>query len=140
MFLPGCYLLSTAFFLTWHIVVASFPGQPHSFCSSVCVDNNTRMRKSGDTSRRTGKNGVGLGTRLIVCMVELDSLKQLTSVYYCMLLSTYRLYEMFYHSSHDTMLNPVYIPPDALEEVDSGVKIEDDEEITVNKNALDSED
>ena len=26
--------------------VASFPGLPHSFCSSVCVDNNTRMRKS----------------------------------------------------------------------------------------------
>ena len=41
--------------------------------------------------------------------------------------------------SHDTMLNPVYIPPDALEEMDAGKIIEDDDEITVNKGALDAD-
>ena len=35
------------------------------------------------------------------------------------------------------MLNPVYIPPDALEEMDAGKTIDDDDEITVNKGALD---
>ena len=30
--------------------LASFPGLPRSFCSSVCVDNNTRMQKSGEGS------------------------------------------------------------------------------------------
>ena len=39
--------------------------------------------------------------------------------------------------SHDAMLNPVYVPPDALEEMDAGKTIEDDDEITVNKGALD---
>ena len=28
--------------------VASFPGLPRFFCSSVSVDNNTRMRKGGE--------------------------------------------------------------------------------------------
>lgn len=41
--------------------------------------------------------------------------------------------------SHDAMLNPVYIPLDALEEVDVGKTIEDDDEITVNKGALDAD-
>ena len=41
--------------------------------------------------------------------------------------------------SHDTILNPVYIPPDALEEMDAGKTIEDDDEITVNKGALDAD-
>ena len=47
-------------------------GLSRSFCSSVCVDNNTRMRKSGEecraalpsTQTEEPKNGVGLGTRL----------------------------------------------------------------------------
>ena len=55
--------------------LASFPGLPRFFCSSVSVDNNTRMRKGGEKlhpciivngNRRTEKNGVGLGTRLQV--------------------------------------------------------------------------
>ena len=33
-------------------------------------------------------------------------------------------------SSHDSMLNPVYIPPSALEEVDVEKTKEDDDEIT----------
>ena len=41
--------------------------------------------------------------------------------------------------SHDAMLNPVYIPLDALEEVDVRKTIEDDDEITVNKGALDAD-
>ena len=44
---------------------------------------------------------------------------------------------LVYIHSHDTMMNPVYVPPDALEDIDSGVNIED--EITVNKGALDSD-
>ena len=27
--------------------IALFPGLPHFFCSSVCIDNNTQMRKGG---------------------------------------------------------------------------------------------
>ena len=34
------------------------------------------------------------------------------------------------------MLNPVYVPPETLEETDGGGKIENDEEITVNMYAL----
>ena len=46
--------------------VASFPGLPHLFCSSVSVDNNTRMQKGGDYCQQKpkNKNRVGLGTRL----------------------------------------------------------------------------
>ena len=32
---------------TCTLQLASFPGLPHFFCSSVSVDNNTRMRKGG---------------------------------------------------------------------------------------------
>ena len=57
-------------------MLASFPGLPYSFCCSVCVDNSTRMRKSGEVrrssasinaNRTTEKNGVGLGMRLGAC-------------------------------------------------------------------------
>ena len=34
--------------------VASFPGLPRFFCSSVSVDNNTRMRKGGEKRGRPG--------------------------------------------------------------------------------------
>ena len=52
--------------------LASFPGLPRFFCSSVSVDNNTRMRKGGEKrpsaycqqKPKNRKNGVGLGTRL----------------------------------------------------------------------------
>ena len=52
--------------------LASFPGLPRFFCSSVCVDNNTRMlfrRPSASVyycqrKPKNRKNGVGLGTRL----------------------------------------------------------------------------
>ena len=36
------------------IIVASFPGLPCSFCSLVCVDNNTRMWRSGEEWGRPG--------------------------------------------------------------------------------------
>ena len=47
-------------------LLASFPGLPRFFCSSVSVDNNTRMRKGGEyhCQWKQEKNGVGLGTRL----------------------------------------------------------------------------
>ena len=32
-------------------IVASFPGLPRFFCSSVSVDNNTRMRPKGSEKR-----------------------------------------------------------------------------------------
>ena len=35
-------------------VLASFPGLPRSFCSSVCIENNARMRKSGEERGRPG--------------------------------------------------------------------------------------
>ena len=56
--------------------VASFPGLPRFFCSSVSVDNNTRMRKGGvfrcpsasvyycQRKPKNRINGVGLETRL----------------------------------------------------------------------------
>ena len=34
--------------------LASFPGLPRFFCSSVSVDNNTRMRKGGEKRGRPG--------------------------------------------------------------------------------------
>ena len=34
--------------------LASFPGLPRSFCSSVCVGINTRIRKSGEERGRPG--------------------------------------------------------------------------------------
>ena len=34
--------------------LASFPGLPHFFCSSVSVDNNARMRKGGEKRGRPG--------------------------------------------------------------------------------------
>ena len=53
--------------------VASFPGLPRFFCSSVSVDNNTRMRKGFrvllSTETEEQKNGVGLGTRLLILHV-----------------------------------------------------------------------
>ena len=36
--------------------LASFPGLPRFFCSSVSVDNNTRMRKGGEKRGRAAKN------------------------------------------------------------------------------------
>ena len=35
-------------------LVASFPGLPRFFCSSVSVDNNTRMQKGGEKRGRPG--------------------------------------------------------------------------------------
>ena len=43
-------------------MVASFPGLPRFFCSSVSVDNNTRMRKGGE-------NVEGL-VRFITCFMS----------------------------------------------------------------------
>ena len=34
------------------IHIASFPGLPRFFCSSICVDDNARMRKSGEERER----------------------------------------------------------------------------------------
>ena len=70
----------------WHATspLASFPGLhvPRFFCSSVSVDNNTRMRKGGEKrpsasmyycqrKPKNRKNGVGLGTRLITSSFSL---------------------------------------------------------------------
>ena len=54
---------------TYLLVLASFPGLPRFFCSSVCVDDNTQMRKSAfvyhcQRKPKNRKNGVGLGMRL----------------------------------------------------------------------------
>ena len=80
--------------------LASFPGLPRFFCSSVSVDNNTRMRKGGEKRGRAAKNaevfhvfrrpstsvyycqrkpknrknGVGLGTRLPMVSTQFSEL------------------------------------------------------------------
>ena len=41
--------------LKHQVLLASFPGLPRFFCSSVSVDNNTRMREGGEKRGRPGK-------------------------------------------------------------------------------------
>jgi len=88
------------------------------------------LKRSGDPA------GSSFG---VIISHSVTSLSKLMSVY-CILLTCGLCKIILLAHSHGTMLNPVYIPPNALEEADSSVKIEDDDEITVNKNALDSED
>ena len=57
--------------------LASFPGLPRFFCSSVSVDNNTRMRFRRPSvsvyycqrKPKNRKNRVGLGTRLFWSLI-----------------------------------------------------------------------
>ena len=71
-----CLMRFTVGSLTCTLGIASFPGLPRFFCSSVSVDNNTRMRKGVfrrpsasvyycQRKPKNRKNGVGLGTRLL---------------------------------------------------------------------------
>ena len=65
--------------------LASFPGLPVFFCSSVSVENNTQMWKGGPSASvyycqrkpKNRKNGVGLGTRLIRVTHILSSIVEL---------------------------------------------------------------
>ena len=58
--------------LFYRKTLASFPGLPRFFCSSVSVDNNTRMRKGGEKpflnrvllSTETEEQNKKQGTRL----------------------------------------------------------------------------
>ena len=48
------HILKSAMTVEYRVCSASLPGLPHSFGSSVCVDNNARMRKSGEERGRSG--------------------------------------------------------------------------------------
>ena len=84
----GECLVSTPLFMhTQAFLLALFPGLPRFFCSSVCVDNNTRIRVllSMQTEEQK-KNGLGLGTRLHFCYIyhnntEKYSVKYMNAAY-----------------------------------------------------------
>jgi len=107
------------------------------------LDKNGNCIERGVTSEADGNLlGIILGCvfGILLLLLFITILVIVIYVWRKRVTSRYSLPTVDKFSSHGTMLNPVYIPPDALEEADSGVKIEDDDEITVNKNALDSED